>query len=127
MHDIIALSNCDPKDAGLGQLRQTVIDVGRKQQYWGEPRPIRWLLLADKLDKERTVRQAEPRMKHSDVTLVAQELGMGKKELQTYLIFHHNLGDLVYFDEPGLNDTVILCPQWLGEIFRFILSFVFFT
>ena len=59
-------------------------------------------------------------MKHSDVAHVAQNLGMEQKELNQFLTFHHNLGDLIHFDDPGLNDTVILCPQWLMNIFRFV-------
>ncbi len=119
MQAIIPISNRDPRDPGVAELRQTVIDVASKQSYWGERRPIKWLLLADKLDQTRDVRQEEPTMSVTELLTTASQLGLQREELGAFLKFHHNLGDLVYFDEPGLNDIVILSPQWLGKVFRY--------
>ena len=33
-----------------------------------------------------------------------------KKEVDTFLTLHHELGDLVYFNDDHLRNIVILCP-----------------
>ena len=121
VYGIIAISNRHKGDPGLTTLREAIIEVASKQPYWGEPRPIRWLMLAHKLDQARDS-QPDPTMKFDEVLTIALELGIGKDELSVFLSFHHNLGELIYFDEPGLDDTVILSPQWLGNIFRYVIS-----
>ena len=114
----IAVGN--PGGSGLSTLRHHIIEVAKKQSYWGEKRPIKWLLLADKLDREKEKRQ---HMTLKEVETLGKECGIGnREEISTFLTFHHNLGDLIYLDECGLRDTVILSPQWLGNIFRYSLT-----
>ena len=110
-----AVSN--PGSSGLTQLREKIMEVAKKQSYWGERRPIRWLLLADKLDEEREKR---PQIPLAEVKNLATECGLkSDEEVFTFLTFHHNLGDLIYLNDSGLRDTVILSPQWLGDVFRY--------
>ncbi len=117
MHpEIIAVSNLEGE--GVNKLRKVLLDVASKQPYWGELRPIRWIMLADKLSEQRELRRDEPMMHEDEVLKTAQDLGMHEGDVQKFLNFHHNVGDLVYFDEEGVSDTVILCPQWLGNVFR---------
>ena len=107
----------NPDGSGLSTLRHHIIEVAKKQSYWGERRPIRWLLLVDKLDREKEKRQ---QMTLIEVETLGKECGIeNKEEILTFLTFHHNLGDLIYLNECGLQDTVILSPQWLGNIFRY--------
>ena len=106
----------NPDDSGLAQLRDKIIEVAQKQPHWGEKRPIKWLLLADELDKEREKR---PQMTLTEVEKLGQELDiLTREEILAFLTFHHNLGDLIYLNEDGLQNTVILSPQWLSDIFR---------
>ena len=105
--------------SGLSTLRRHIIEVAKKQSYWGEERPIKWLLLADKLDREK---EEQPQMTLTKVETLGKDCGIREKdEILAFLTFHHNLGDLIYLDERGLRDTVILSPQWLSNIFRYSL------
>ncbi len=75
----------------------------------------------EKLGKERD-RLEEKVMQFDKVLEMAVALSMQQVELRKFLAFHHNMGDLVYFDEEGISDLVILCPQWLGNVFRYTLN-----
>ena len=110
----IAIEN--PDASGLAQLRDKIIEVAQKQPHWGEKRPIKWLLLADELDKEREKRS---QMTLTEVENLGQELGiLTIEEILAFLTFHHNVGDLIYLNEDRLRNTVILSPQWLSNVFR---------
>ena len=75
---IIDISNRDEDDPGLTRLRKTIIDVASKQPHWREPRPIRWLMLADKLDQVRISYPKDPTMTLDEVQTTALGLGMEK-------------------------------------------------
>ena len=113
----------NPDDSGLTELREKIIEVAKRQPYWGEKRPIKWLLLADKLDKVREDLQrkgAEQQIALSEVETFGKELGLkDEEEVLAFLQFHHNLGDLIHFSDAHLCDTVILSPQWLVTVFRY--------
>ena len=57
-------------------------------------------------------------MELEDFKKMAESMGVPPDQIRVFLTFHHNLGDLVYFEETGLDDTIILCPQWLANVFR---------
>lgn len=115
---IIPVSNCQRNDDGILKLRHKIVNVARQQSYWGEARPIKWLMLADEL-KERANKLEEKCIKMSDVHQAAKECGLQNNvDVTAFLTFHHNLGDLIYFDDNETRDTVILCPQWLASVFR---------
>ena len=123
IHAKVAIDNTNavgnPDGSGLSTLRQHIIEAAKKQSYWGEKRPIKWLVLADKMDRETQKRR---QMTLTEVETLGEECGItNKEEILAFLTFHHNLGDLIYLNESGLRDTVILSPQWLGNIFRYNL------
>ena len=123
IHAKVAIDNANavgnPEGSSLSTLRHHIIDIAKKQSYWGEKCPIKWQLLADKLDTEKEKRQ---QMTLVEVEILGKECGIIKKEeILTFLTFHHNLGDLIYLNEGELRDTVILSPQWLSNIFRYSL------
>lgn len=116
--DVIAISNCIADESAVNNLRELVVEAAKIQPYWGEERPNRWLLLADKLAQERIIRKEDPILQFKEVINIAKELGVTESEVPTFLKFYHKLGDLIYFDADGVRDTVVLCPQWLANQFR---------
>ena len=116
------LAKKDPIESGLTELRNMIIKVAKEQAYWGQKRPIKWCLLAHKLDTEGAKlleEKKEPWITLSEVQSYANQLGVkDEEEITTFLTFHHNLGDLIYFDDAHLRDIVILYPQWLVKVFR---------
>ena len=115
----------DPEGSGLTKLRDKIIDAAEKQLYWGEERPIRWLALADNLDKKREdllKRDEEPWITLACMKSIASNTGVGATEIDSFLTLHHELGDLVYFNDDNLRDTVILSPQWLVDVFRHVFE-----
>ena len=44
------------------------------------------------------------------------------KDLKAFLTYHHNMGGLVYFNETGLSDWVVLDPKWIIDAFSSIIT-----
>lgn len=120
VYGVIPISNRKAKDPGIERLRQVIVEVATKQSHWGEQRPNRWLLLADKLSQEGDKRLEEPVIQLDEVIRFAAQVGVQESEVAAFLDFHHKLGDFIHFNETGMKDTIILCPQWLANVFRYV-------
>jgi len=54
---------------------------------------------------------------------MAQEVGVdGESELVECLQYLHNAGSVVFFDEAGLREHVVLNPQWLADAMAHVLN-----
>ena len=117
----IARSN--PEESGLTELRDIIIKLAKKLPSWGATRPYKWMLLANKLEEVGITLQQEgrkPQLRLSEVRQHGKTMGINsEEEVLAFLTFHHNLGDLIYFNEPEMRDIVILSPQWFGDRFRY--------
>lgn len=58
-----------------------------------------------------------------------EKLGVGcgiiREDLPEVIRFLHDVGTLVHFDDPfgGLQDLVVIDPQWLADVMKSIISF----
>ena len=92
-----------------------------RQEGWGIERPVKWLKLeADILQKAK--KEAAPYIKVSAYESMASSYGMGTYEVDSFLQFHHTLGDLVHYNDPTLRDVVITDPQWLVDSFKTLIT-----
>ena len=108
-------------DAEVDKLRQTVISLAQEQAYWGEEIPLKWLDLRDRLRARRKAGASVIDLQSASA--MATEAGITDQEdLCTVLKFYHELGDLVFFNEPNLKDFIVLDPQWLIDCFRKVIT-----
>ena len=93
------------------------------QSYVNSSIPLSWLRLVDEL-KRREREEGESHLSRREVDAVAQACGVyahlaisdltERKILLSKLLVHlTTLGIVVYMEEAGLDDVVILNPQWL--------------
>lgn len=54
---------------------------------------------------------------------LGEMLRIDEEEVTKMLCFLHRVGTLLYFDEIGLNETVVLDIQWFVDAFKTIISF----
>ena len=119
--NIFVIDNKNGDENDFEKLRKEIFRMVMKQRSWGIERPVRWLKLeADILDKA-----SEKSTKHleiSEVMWLASAYGIDEVELQSFLNFHHILGDFIHFAEPNLKDIVITNPQWLADMFKTLIT-----
>ena len=103
------------------KIKSKLFKMMTQQKSWGSERPVRWL----KLEADMHEKAKEGKVKFlntSNVQELAQAYGMSKEELDSFLKFHHKLGDFVHYPEPGLKDLVIIDPQWLVDAFKALVT-----
>ncbi|KAL3889127.1 hypothetical protein ACJMK2_001481 [Sinanodonta woodiana] len=120
--DNIAIDNtqCDPR---LETLKSRIFELASQQPHWGEEKPARWLPLE----------QAIMTMKYSDAKVVPlsliEEINRSssvkiedRSELEMFLSFQHAIGTILYFNEYGLREKIMLDPQWMIDVFTSLIA-----
>ena len=120
----------DPNISRLRHLIETCVEKDRivkgdKESYVNLPIPLSWLKLCDEL--KRLEREGESYIYRDKLEEVAQNCGAfshlaasdlpSRRLLVSSLLDRFNtLGMVVHINEPGLDDVVVLNPQWLLDL-----------
>ena len=117
------VDNTKKGDPCFAQLQSEIFKLARLQPHWGEPTPSRWLPL------EREIQSA----KDSGLKVISigqvRKLNSGLEvnipedtELEMFLQFLHDTGEILYFNEPTLRDYVVLDPVWLIDALKAVIT-----
>ena len=117
------VDNTKKTDPCFNQLQTEILNLAQLQAYWGVQTPSRWLLL------EREIHHA----KDSGLKVLSigkiRGLNSGleiqipdEEELQMFLQFLHDSGEVIYFNEPTLKDYIVLDPVWLIDALKAFIT-----
>ncbi|CAG2246215.1 unnamed protein product [Mytilus edulis] len=97
------------------------IKNSKKMSNWGEPVPLKWILLETLIDINRnngksfiTLDEMITIAKHPQIEIHDYQ------EVLLFLRFQHEVGKVIFFDD--INNLIILDPQWLANAFRCLVS-----
>ena len=116
------IDNSNLVDPDLLQLKKAICCEANQQESWNKEHPNSWMQLMQLLTKEKAKRKAYPVLHYSQFTSIAEAVHMNEAEAKMFLLIHHSLGDLVFFDEIPVQGLVILSPQWLLRRFEALMS-----
>ncbi|XP_013418702.1 probable serine/threonine-protein kinase pats1 [Lingula anatina] len=115
-----AVNNCDQQDAGIKELKGGIWETIHAQPHWGEEQPLRYVHLEKRLKEMSTSRKC---LSLEDVFQEGKRYGFDVAEnVLFFLGFYSELGELVFFNEVGISEIVILDPQWLIDAFASLIT-----
>lgn len=123
-------------DSGIVNLRGCIDRVATSalaaDGSFGVELPLAWIELRERLEDAAEGTDGDHGvmpitcifiMKLGRVREMAKECGIDDdQELNDCLRFLHNTGTVVFFDEPGLREHVVLNPQWLADAMAHVLN-----
>jgi serine/threonine protein kinase/GTPase SAR1 family protein len=119
--DIVMVST-KGKKPGIKSLKKLLRETARKtkgltRRVPGGYRDVQTQILS--MRKERQFIQFD-----EFVELIAAH-GLRRDEVKSALSFFHQVGSLVYFDDPhaGLDQLVIIDPEWLSKVMASVVTF----
>ncbi|XP_053379713.1 uncharacterized protein LOC128548550 isoform X2 [Mercenaria mercenaria] len=114
----------ESKNTRIKELRDFIYDLATKQSYWQEKHPVKWLILENVLirlrNEKRLVLERSEILKLNEAQTI--EVKLASDELEVFLKFHHETGNILYFSEETLRDHILLDPQWLIDAFKLLIS-----
>ncbi|XP_053388274.1 uncharacterized protein LOC128551440, partial [Mercenaria mercenaria] len=111
------------EDERIVSLRRYIFEVATEQDYWGEPVPVKWIALEEILIglKEEDVKiLPKKKLKELNATLPVP-VGI-EDELEAFLKFHHEIGNILYYSKGILQEYILLDPQWLVNAFKSLIT-----
>ncbi|KAK3598551.1 hypothetical protein CHS0354_010728 [Potamilus streckersoni] len=101
-------------DSTINELKSKIFEMVQKQEYWGEELPARWIRLEQELMMLR--QKEEPVINYADVEKINDSLQPKierPEELELFLRFEHDIGNIVFFNTEGFRHKVIIDPELL--------------
>ncbi|XP_052096628.1 uncharacterized protein LOC127731828 [Mytilus californianus] len=111
------------EDEELATLKKQLVDVALDHPRCGELMPTKFVPLEFQL-----ARQVEENKKIltmdqlNDINKQNEKMALTPAQLKSFLKVNHALGKLIYFDEAGLRDNVIIDPVFLVDVLRSIVT-----
>ncbi|KAL3857706.1 hypothetical protein ACJMK2_012348 [Sinanodonta woodiana] len=108
-----AISNLG-SDPNIDALKSKIFDVAQNQVYWGQEIPARWIPLTKALMEKRN--SGIQVMDYDEVNSLNETLPVRiekPEELDLFLRFEHDMGNIVFFNNEKLKKKVLLDPEWL--------------
>lgn len=107
---------------GIKELRQRLVDIAMQQKILTNLVPQSYLSL-DKLINQMKL-DNRPVLKWAEYSSLANKCNISDQNvLISATDFLHDVGSLIWFNQPTLKDLVILDPQWLSNVMASIVSF----
>ncbi|CAG2249794.1 unnamed protein product [Mytilus edulis] len=123
IEDQIFVNAQDENDTEMEKIKKIIMSESERQPTWGELLPKCFIPL--ELEIASLIRR--------NITLITLEhlkkinalqpiRPLSEDELKVFLKFQHSIGKLLYFDEPKLDDRIILSPTLLIDAFKSIVT-----
>ncbi|XP_071148101.1 uncharacterized protein [Mytilus edulis] len=123
IEDQIFVNAKDEHDREMGKIKKIIMSESERQPTWGELLPKCFIPL--ELEFASLIRRNIPliTLEHLQKINALQPIRpLSEVELKVFLKFQHSIGKLLYFDEPKLDDRIILSPTLLIDAFKSIVT-----
>lgn len=110
------------KLADLKEIKTCIANIVNLRGYSDQIQPV-WALFEHIMQEEKRQRII-PRKFLSDYNdELSEEYRLNDENITEMLLFLHRVGNLLYFDEDILRETIILDVQWFVNAFKIIIEY----
>jgi internalin A len=104
---------------GIKELRDAIAAHALHLPQMGEKISSRWVAVRDEI---ADLALSHPQISFEDFTGVCQRHQLSEEETSTLAVLMHDLGQIIYYGvDDGLQDFVILNPEWLTKAISYVL------
>lgn len=112
---ICFISNTQLVEKDLQSLKEKIANIASEMNYFVERLPTKWIQLENALTVLKNLKINI--YSWEDFYFIARQNSIEQKEeLNTFLRYQHNIGNIIFFNE--ISDYIILQPHWLVKCFR---------
>ncbi|XP_071138919.1 uncharacterized protein [Mytilus edulis] len=120
---LIFVNARNKEDEEIATLKKQLVDVALNHPRCGELMPTKFvpleLQLARNVEENKKILTMD---ELNDINKQNDKIALTSAQLKSFLKVNHALGKLIYFDEAGLRDNVIIDPVFLVDVLRSIVT-----
>ena len=94
MENIFVVDNKGGDEEEFLHLRKKIFQMVKSQKTWGQERPTRWLKLEAAIHSEASMTYSRY-LNINNVQKLGLKFGIDKEEIESFLSFHHVMGDFL--------------------------------
>ena len=104
---------------GIEELKDAIATEAARLPQMGQKISARWVAARDEITE---LAQAQPEMSFQDFTALCRLHQVSGEEILTLATLMHDLGQIIYYGtDDGLQDFVVLNPEWLTKAISAVL------
>jgi hypothetical protein len=122
-NDIFFIDGRNKNDPEIIELKFKLVEVACQQKSWGKRMPMAWVPLELQMSDLR-FHNMNIISKEELMTLNQrnEDLKLSVEQIKYFLNVQHSLGKILYFDQQGLDNFIIVQPQSLVHILRSFIT-----
>ncbi|XP_071177448.1 uncharacterized protein [Mytilus edulis] len=120
---VFFINGTDTDDPEIQNLKKQLVNIAKNQPSWGVRRPMIWVpleLLISNMKKDNINITLKTQLVEANT--MNGDLALSDKQLDEFLLTQHELGKIMYFNQPELNNFIILYPPALVNILRSFIT-----
>ncbi|CAG2252861.1 unnamed protein product [Mytilus edulis] len=120
---VFFINSTDKYDHEIQNLTNQLVTIARAKPSWGQRRPMLWVpleLLIANMIKDNV--HIIPKTQLAEANAMNKDLALSERQLEDFLLTQHSLGKIMYFNQPELNNFIILYPPALVNILRSFIT-----
>ncbi|CAC5387365.1 unnamed protein product [Mytilus coruscus] len=120
---VFFINGTDKNDHEIQNLTNQLVNIAQAQPSWGLRRPMLWVpleLLIANMIKDNV--HIIPKTQLAEANTMNRDLALSERQLEDFLLTQHSLGKIMYFNQPELNNFIILYPPALVNILRSFIT-----
>lgn len=111
----------ESKLADLKEIKTCIADIVKYRRFTYEIHPV-WGIFEHIMEEEKGQKIISRKTLSAYNKELSQDFQLDDKNITKMLLFFHRVGNLLYFDESVLRETIILDVQWFVDAFKCIIS-----
>ena len=105
---------------GIGELKNEIAAKAALLPQMGQLISSRWVAVRQAV---ADLAKSEPQISFEDFTAICQDRGVDGDAIGTLAALMHDVGQIIYYGEDeGLQDFVVLNPEWLTKAISYVLQ-----
>ncbi|VDI03767.1 Hypothetical predicted protein [Mytilus galloprovincialis] len=123
LDSVFFINGTDKDDHEIQSLKNQLVTFAREQPSWGRRRPLIWVPLELMITKMKNDKiHVIPKTYLAEANKMNGDLQLTTKELDNFLLTQHSFGKIMYFNQPELNNFIIIYPPALVNILRSFIT-----
>jgi GTPase SAR1 family protein len=120
LRDVMFVSN--KTGEGHKELKAKLVELALAHKILTTPVPESYVLMEKLISKEKS--HQRPLIMWSEYRAIAKNAHIyDDSTLRACSQFMHDVGNIIWFNQPELSELVILDPQWLSDVMASVISF----
>lgn len=116
----IRFPNEESKLADLKEIKSCIADIVKYWRFSHEIHPV-WGIFEHIMEEEKGQKIISRKLLSAYNKELSQKFQLDDNSITKMLLFFHRVGNLLYFDEGVLRETIILDVQWFVNAFKCII------